>query len=173
MIALVDIATGAILGYTPSTEGIDLTGIEAVEAPDHFDPVQPSHVLVDGAWIENLAFLKRRMTDEVNARAEQARCLYLTPGSGQAITYARKEAEARAWTEDADPADFPFLAAEARGTGSPIADVAALVVAQADAWVAVGAAIEGNRRGLVVAIEAAADPSELTAIDAESGWPEP
>ena len=137
MIALVDIATGAIIGYTPSTEGIDLTGIEAVEAPDHFDPVQPSHVLVDGAWIENLVFLKRRMTDEVNARAEQARCLYLTPGSGQAITYA------------------------------------ALVVAQADAWVAVGAAIEGNRRGLVVAIEAAADPSELATIDAESGWPEP
>lgn len=126
----------------------------------------------DGAaWIIDLAPLKRAMTDGVNARAEALRNIYLTPGSGQAITYTRKEAEARAWSDGADPASFPFLTAEAAATGASIADVAALVIAQADAWVTVGAAIEGRRRGLVVAIDASADAAELQAIDITAGWP--
>lgn len=125
----------------------------------------------DGAWVIDLAPLKRALTDTVNSRAEAVRCMFLTPGSGQAITYARKEAEARAWNEEADPADFPFLSAEASATGATLADTAALVLVHANAWVTIGAAIEGNRRGLVVAIDAAPDVASLEAIDPDAGWP--
>jgi hypothetical protein len=126
----------------------------------------------DGAaWAIDLAPMKRALTDGVNVRAEAVRCLFLTPGSGQAITYARKEAEARAWTAEADAAAFPFLSAEATATGATLADTAALVLAQANAWVTIGAAIEGNRRGLVVAIDAASDVAGLEAIDTGAGWP--
>ena len=123
------------------------------------------------AWAINLAPCKRSMIDAVNSRAEAVRNLFLTPGSGQAITYARKEDEARAWTIEANPAAFPFLSAEATATGATLADTAALVLDQANAWVTIGAAIEGNRRGLVVAIEAAADLATLDGIDTGAGWP--
>lgn len=126
---------------------------------------------VDGAWVIDLGPMKRALTDAVNGRAEAVRCMFLTPGSGQAITYARKEAEARAWTAEADPDGSPFLAAEAAATGATLAYTAALVLAQANAWVTIGAAIEGNRRGLVVAIEAASDLATLEAIDIGAGWP--
>jgi hypothetical protein len=126
---------------------------------------------VDDAWAIDLGPMKRALTDAVNSRAEAVRCLFLTPGSGQAITYARKEAEARAWTPEADAAAFPFLSAEATATGATLADTAALVLAQANAWVSIGAAIEGNRRGLVVAIDAAPDVASLNEIDTDAGWP--
>jgi hypothetical protein len=126
----------------------------------------------DGAaWAIDLAPMKRALTDAVNVRAEAVRCLFLTPGSGQAITYARKEAEARAWTAEADAGAFPFLSAEAIATGATLADTAALVLAQANAWVSIGAAIEGNRRGHVVAIDAAPDVASLEAINPDAGWP--
>lgn len=173
MIALVNIGTGEVIGYSQTTDGIDMAGLASIAVPDGFDPMQPSHILVDGEWTPNIAFRKRQMTDMVNARAEAVRCFYLTPGSGQAITYARKEDEARAWELGADPADFPFLSAEAVATGATLADTAALVLAQADAWVTIGAAIEGNRRGLVVAIDAATDGAALDAIAPDAGWPLP
>lgn len=168
MIAIVDIGTGAVLRYAESTEGLDMEGLTEIALPDGFDPVQPSHVLIDGKWAENLAFHKRRMIDQVNERAEQVRGMHLTPGSGQAITYARKEEEARRWTEEADEAGFPFLSAEAAATGATLAETAALVLAQANAWVMLGSAIEGHRRGLVVAIEAA---ETLEEIDIAGDWP--
>jgi hypothetical protein len=171
MIAIIDEATGAIERIALTTDGLDLAGKVTMPTPEGYDAMQPSHILADGEWLTNVSFHKRRLTDAVNAHAETVRNLFLTPGSGQAITYARKEAEARAWTEEADPADFPFLSAEATATGATLADTAALVLAQANAWVTIGAAIEGNRRGLVVAIDVAADVDALNEIDTAAGWP--
>lgn len=171
MIAIIDEATGRIERIALTTDGLDLTGKITLPTPEGFDAMQPSHVLSDGEWLTNVAFHKRRLTDTVNAHAETVRNLFLTPGSGQAITYARKEGEARAWTPEADPTGFPFLSAEAAATGATLADTAALVLAQANAWVTIGAAIEGNRRGLVVAIDAAADLAALEEIDTGAGWP--
>lgn len=173
MIALIDIATGEVIGYSQTTDGIDMAGLASIEVPGGFDPMQPSHILVDGEWAPNVVFRKRQMIDWVNNQAEVVRCLYLTPGSGQAITYARKEDEARRFDPGGDPSDTPFLLAEAQATGATLADTAALVLAQADAWVTIGAMIEGNRRGLVVAIEAANSVQELSNIDPAGGWPMP
>lgn len=122
-------------------------------------------------WFINLAPRKASMIAAINAHAEAVRGIYLTAGSGQAMTYVRKEDEARRYEPEADPADFPFLSAEAVSTGATLADTAALVLGQATAWVTLGAAIEGHRRGLVVAIDAATDIETLEEIDIESGWP--
>lgn len=165
MAAFRHVATGAV-HIVDDSDGYGAPDWAALPDP----PAGPCE-WIDGAWVMDLGPMKRAMTDAVNARAEAVRCLFLTPGSGQAITYARKEAEARGWTVEADPASVPFLAAEAAATGASLADTAALVLAQADAWVGIGAAIEGNRRGLVVAIEAADDLVEIEAIDTSAGWP--
>lgn len=171
MIAIVDTSTGAVLRYIRSTDGIDMAGCHTVPLPEGFDAVRPSHILVSGNWVANLAAEKAARVADVNDRAELIRGVYLTPGSGQAMTYLRKEDEARRFEPGGDPADTPFLWAEAQATGASLADTAALVLAQANAWATLGAAIEGHRRGLVVAIEAAADADALSEIDVETGWP--
>ena len=160
--------TGEVQRVT-STEGYDETWIDRGDLPPDVDPM--CLFWGDEGFEIDLGPLKRAKVASVNSRAEAIRNLYLTPGSGQAITYARKENEARAFDPGGDPSDTPFLYAEAVSTGATLADTAALVLAQANAWVAIGAAIEGNRRGLVVAIEAAADAEELNGIDTTSGWP--
>lgn len=120
---------------------------------------------------ETIERTKEMLRAGASRNAEEARNRFLTPGSGQAITYTRKEAEARAWSADADPANFPFLAAEAAATNTPLAELVAIVIAQADAWVAVGSAIEARRRGLLVAIDGATTRAQLDAIDITAGWP--
>lgn len=110
----------------------------------------------------NLAPLRVSMAAQVDAQAEAVRANILTPGSAQAMTYMRKESEARAWL--ADPAvATPFLAAEAPARGMTIEALATEVVALADAWVTVGAAIEGARMGAKATIAAATTLSAIVA----------
>lgn len=154
-----------------AVEGYDLAGATVLDVAEGFSW---SGRCVDWETVgiaEDHAPIRARLRDAACEMAETVRNRFLTPGSGQAITYTRKEAEARAWSADADPAAFPFLAAEAAATGMAIADLAALVIAQADAWVAAGSAIEARRRALLVAIEAADTAEELAAVDITSGWP--
>lgn len=102
----------------------------------------------------DLDALRAALAAEVDAMAERVRSFFLTPGAGQAMTYQRKEAEARAWTADNSVA-MPFLSAEAPARGMTIAALAAEVIHLADAWTSTGAAIEGMRMGAKAAIAAA------------------
>ncbi|MBB3692996.1 hypothetical protein [Sphingomonas sp. BK580] len=92
----------------------------------------------------DLTALKVAAAARIDEEAEQVRLRFLTPGAGQGMTYLRKEAEARAYLKD-PKAPTPFLAAEAAACDITVDALAAEVVAQADAWVPVGAAIEGLR----------------------------
>ncbi|WP_051272990.1 hypothetical protein [Sphingomonas phyllosphaerae] len=103
----------------------------------------------------DLAALRAACIYSVDVEAEAARGRFLTAGSGQAMTYTRKETEARAWTADNSIAT-PFLSAEANARGLTLADLIAEVIGQADAWVTIGAAIEARRMGAKAAIAAAA-----------------
>jgi len=94
--------------------------------------------------------------------AELIRQRILTPGAGQAMTYQRKEAEARAWSIDNDTTT-PFLTAEAGAREMTIADLAAEIIELADAWVAIGAAIEGLRMGAKAAVGRAANLGAIVA----------
>lgn len=94
----------------------------------------------------DLDALRTWLAVRIDAEAEKVRLRFLTPGAGQALTYQRKEAEARAWLVD-NSAAVPFLTAEAPARGMTIAALASEVVGLADAWVAVGSAIEALRMG--------------------------
>lgn len=91
---------------------------------------------------------------KIDADAEAARARFITPGSGQAMTYLAKQTEAAAYL--ANPAaSTPFLTAEAAATGTTVAALAAVVDGNATAWLAVGAKIEAARRGAKMAVAAA------------------
>jgi len=134
-------------------------------------PIDPLlHSWNGTGWDIDLTAAREAAIARVNDAAEAVRRLYLTPGDGQAMTYLRKEQEARAWSAEADPARFPFLAAEAAATEMAIADLAATVIAQADAWATIGSAIEALRRGATRAIELAASVEAIAAA-ANVAWP--
>lgn len=99
----------------------------------------------------DLELIRAASTSQIDAMAEAIRMSFLTPGAGQAMTYQRKEAEARAWINDQQTAT-PFLDAEAAARDVTLADLAAEVVRLADAWTATGATIEGARMGAKAAV---------------------
>jgi hypothetical protein len=107
-------------------------------------------VLVPPAAVQqaevDLGVIRASVAAQIDMQAEQARQVFLTPGAGQALTYQRKEAEARAWVAD-HSAPVPFLAAEAAARAVPIAELAAAVIERADTWTAAGSAIETLRIG--------------------------
>lgn len=152
-----------------STDGYGEEWIDRGEIPEGVDPMLVRWAL--DAIVEDTTPAKAALIDAVNRIAEDIRARFLTQGSGQAMTYLRKEDEARRFESGADPAAFPFLSAEADATGASLADTATLVLAQANAWATLGAAIEGHRRGLIVAINAAEEMAALAAIDIMVGWP--
>ncbi|GAK43596.1 tail assembly chaperone gp38 [Tepidicaulis marinus] len=121
------------------------------------------------------AEVKAAALQKIDTDAEAARMLFITPGEGQAWTYQRKEREAEAFMADAspDPADYPVLSACIPGDGADLAAVAQTVLAARDAWLQVGAAIEGIRRAAKTQVEAAGDvPAIQTILDGLS-WPQP
>ena len=159
-------------GEIQRVETADGYGDEWVDRGEIPEGVEPMVACWDGmAIFADPAPAKAALIAAVNRIAEEIRAQFLTQGSGQAMTYLRKEDEARRFESGADPAAFPFLSAEADATGASLADTAALVLAQADAWAGLGAAIEARRRGLLVAIDAADDTAALAAIDIMAGWP--
>lgn len=132
------------------------------EGLEPFDPPPPP-----------LEKAKAAAAARVDRQAEAARAAWLTPGAGQAMEYLSTEAEARRFVASGGAGDYPFLAAElqAKGTGT-LAEIAAEVIALADAWTAAGAEIKRLRRSAKMAIEAA-ETHEAVAAAAAVAWPLP
>jgi hypothetical protein len=125
--------------------------------------------LAENVWRRSpvdLAEVKTAMSARIDEDAEACRARFITPGAGQAMTYLRKEMEARLWHAEAPVSSYPFLAAEAEATGKPIAELVAIVVAAADAWAVTGAAIEAARRKAKLALAAAGNLAEIAAAAA-------
>lgn len=152
--------------------GYDIAGAAVLDVSDSFSWAGRCVDWEAVAVVEDLSSIRAAQRDRVCELAEAVRSRFITPGAGQALTYARKEIEARAWIAGGDPATSPFLAAEAAAVDMSIDALAQLVIAQADAWVEAGSAIEARRRGLLVAIEEAGSRAALDAIDIATGWPE-
>ena len=123
-----------------------------------------------------LAEAKAAAKVRVDVAAEQTRMLYITPGSGQAMTYSEKLAEARLILisqQTADAADamdaatlqatYPMIAACVGVDGATPSTVATTVVGKWAAWAQVGAMIEKKRRAAGAAIEAATTVDAVTA----------
>jgi hypothetical protein len=134
--------------------GAGSEGLAAVQAlPEGAGIVLVPPDAVRGAEVD-LEIIRAAVVAQIDAQAEMARQGVLTPGAGQALTYQRKEAEARAWFAEKKAAT-PFLSAEAEARGMTIFALASEVIRNADAWTTIGAAIEGMRMGAKAAVAAA------------------
>ena len=122
-----------------------------------------------------LSRLKADACLKIDIAAEAARMQFITPGEGQAWTYQRKEREAEAFIAASNPdaADYPVLAACIPGDGSDLATVAQTVLTARDAWLQVGAAIEGIRRAAKTQVEAAINAAAIQTILDGLNWPAP
>ncbi|MGI6245181.1 MAG: hypothetical protein ACOYJQ_05375 [Pseudochelatococcus sp.] len=118
----------------------------------------------------DLAALKAALKAGIDAQAEAGRQRYITPGAGQALTYQAKAAEAARHIESGGAGDYPLLAAEIGITGATLAEVADVVHAAYQQWLAIGAQIEAARLAAKAAVEAASDETSARAVTA--AWPQ-
>ena len=151
------------------TETSQLTIVENVEGYDlaewtdlgDLGDIDPTLAIYDaGKIIEDLDALRLAMTRKVDSEAEAFRLNFITPGSGQAMTYQYKANEVKAWTADNSVAT-PFLSAEAASRGMTVAELAAEAAAQIAAWTIMGSKIEGERMGAKAAIAAGVDAAAI------------
>lgn len=117
--------------------------------------------------------LKGLLKSAIDAQAEIERLRYITPGAGQAMTYAQKAEEARLClaANNPDAADYPLLAAEIDITANTLVGVAQIVAAANAQWLQIGAAIEAARLATKKAISEA-ETLEVAQVAASSVmWP--
>lgn len=121
----------------------------------------------------DLDALKLVLKANIDAEAEAQRLKYITPGSGQAMTYVRKVEQAKAAQAHADPqpGDYPLLDASVGLDGADILAVAASVLAMDAAWEQIGTAIEKARLSAKKAIDLARTVEVANAV--EVIWPKP
>jgi len=125
------------------------------------DDLPPLDSLHDPAYA--LADAKARACAAIDSAAEAARDRYITPGAGQAMTYLRKEAQARAFAAAGYAGTVPALVqAKAAASGLTARQAADLIVATADAWEAKAAQIEQAREAGKGAVSAAVDTAAVT-----------
>lgn len=158
-----DRETGRVLWRGATTAG----GAAGQQIPETASIIVVPQSVFQAAEID-LDVLRPYLARTIDAEAEMLRKGFLTPGEGQAMTYQRKEAEARAWVVDNSVAT-PFLNAEAPARGMTLAELAAEVIQLADAWVVIGSAIEGLRMGAKSAM-ARAETLEAVLIAATVDW---
>ena len=116
---------------------------------------------------------KAALSQAIDDRAEAERLRWITPGAGQAMTYARKVEEAKAVQSATSPkaADYPMLAASIGLDGKTIKEVADTILEMDAAWATVGAAIEKRRLQLKHEVASSDALATLDAVDITLGWP--
>lgn len=109
--------------------------------------------------------VKLRTLESIDEAAGVARLRYISSAPGQAETYMRKEAQARAWLAVGFAGPAPsFIAAEATALGVTARSVAEEVIALADFWEnGKGPQIEAARIGGKAAVRAASNDQQVIA----------
>ena len=117
--------------------------------------------------------LKKSLIDETDRQAELVRQNYITPGSGQALTYQAKAAQAKSCLADAAPdaASYPLLAAEIGITAADLLGVATAIDAANTQWLLIGSQIEATRLGAKKSINAALTAAAAKSIFDAITWP--
>ncbi|MFT0892231.1 hypothetical protein [Pseudochelatococcus sp. G4_1912] len=158
IILLESIEDAALFNAIPCDEGVSIgwSYSEGVFTPPALPPV-------------DLDALKVALKAAVDAAAEVERHRYITSGSGQAMTYQAKAAEAQRYAETDGAGEYPFLSMEVGITGATLADVAAVVLIMHNQWQAIGGQVEQARLFAKAQIDAASD--EATARAVVPVWP--
>lgn len=132
----------------------------------------------------SLAALQAAALIQIDAAAEAARLAWVTGGAGQALEYQATEMQGRAAVaahaagQTLDPADYPFVVAEATafaevGITVTLLEAAQQVVVLADEWAVTGSKIKALRRGAKLRVEAATTPAGVIAAATGIPWPMP
>lgn len=105
---------------------------------------------------------------QIDAKAEQVRLRYITPGAGQAATYILKQMQAEAFKAAGYAGQVPALVqAEASATGESALAACDRILLEAALWSAKGAQIEEVRRTWKIAIAVSVDrTADLAAAQA-------
>ncbi|MCK0531781.1 hypothetical protein [Sphingobium agri] len=117
----------------------------------------------------NLDLVRAFYHARIDQEAGTCRSRFITDVPGQAQTYLRKEAEARAWTEGdevANPGLYPFMLAEASVRSVPIAQVRDEIMDQVNQLVPMAAMIEAKRIHAKRMVDAADDIPGIAAAAA-------
>lgn len=109
---------------------------------------------------KDLTPIKEAAKLEVDAAAEAYRLKWITPGSGQAMVYQEKAAQARAVLAG-EPGTYPLIEAEIGITGDTAEEVAQIVLATAAQWTTIAAAIEATRLATKRAIDQATSEHQI------------
>lgn len=164
-----------LMGYNVTTD-FSVTDLNDGNGPfiSHWDHVdtQPTQTEINDFETAYLAHADRLIEKKTEAKypvdlaAENSRNKYLTTGSGQAISYLRKEDDAEKYKADGypvigSPSEYPWITAEVNATGLSAQEAADAILAQRDAWLTLGTKIEEERRLGKLAIDAASDESEV------------
>lgn len=153
IIMLETIEDAALFNAIPCDEGVSIgwNYSDGVFTPPALPPV-------------DLDALKLVLKAAVDAAAEVERHKYITQGSGQAMTYQAKAAEAIRYHETNGQGDYPFLSEEVGVTGDTLADVAATILTMHHEWQIIGGQIERERLAAKKAVELATTITELNNI---------
>lgn len=162
-----------LMGYELDTDFIVIDNGDGngpiIDEWNHVDP-EPSENDIETWYNDYLShsdrFIERKSAAKhrVDIAAEHARKRYLTFGSGQAITYIRKEAEAQAYKDARYPSiksNYPWIKAEMDATGNTGQECADDILTQASAWLSVGTKIEKIRRLGKLSIDAANSDEDI------------
>lgn len=123
----------------------------------------------------SLDAIKASLKSTVDSLAETERLKYITPGTGQAMTYQQKVTEAQAFKTATNPqaSDHPILSSEVGITADTLDEVANIVLAAFAQWQQIGAMIESIRLGAKRDIDAAEDEAAAREIIDAIEWPQP
>ncbi len=97
----------------------------------------------------------------VKSAADAVRRRYVTMIAGQEMLYLRKEAEARAYLADPNPADYPLIMAEVGITAPEAWHVAQVYLGLSAVWISLAAPLETARLGAIAQIEVAEDAETI------------
>lgn len=179
---LVFLTTGTA-DSSPLEDDVYLIPAHATElAPPDFDPSSHFCRFVDDAWqLEaiplpepepvpappTLEQLKATRITEINGDCEKA-IAEITAGypASEVLSWSKQETEARAYMADSS-SDTPLLTALSQARGIPKGDLAARVIAKADAFAALSGSLIGKRQTLedaLVALPADATAEQVAAI---------
>lgn len=124
---------------------------------------------------ELLSVIKVALRQHVDAQAEVERLKYITPGTGQAMTYQQKVAEAQSYKSatNPNPENYPILASEVGITAPTLSEVADTVLAAYRQWQQIGAMIEAIRLGAKRDIDASVTEAAARAVVDSISWPQP
>ena len=159
------------------------------ENPPEYDPFKKvsghSFVKKKGKWqqvwnvtnfspeekAETLSSLRKNSENRINQNAENARRNFITSGSGQAMVYQAKEAEAQALLAGGEIG--PHISAESKLKGLSPQELAKAIIARAKVWKEISAQIELVRMEAKAKLAQLSDPIKISEFPESLNWPKP